>query len=276
LKPGKKLERRVVADYEIEYILDSEGAQEICGAVHPIRAGDIVFRRPGETTQGIMPYRCYCVILNFYGKARPGERYWVDTRKAPQKRFEHPLIEGLPSVFRAISGESFRALFEKILKAFVNPVEAGELMQKALLLELLYRFVQESSSGDADSGAAASSRGGEAIPLKLQEKLRNARSWIKLNYKRPIKLEGMAASAGLSVPYFHKTFTKFFGISPAEYMYKLRLDLARELLLTSDLSVHAVASESGFDNPSYFYHFFKKRTGQTPGDFRQQHRLPLV
>jgi AraC family transcriptional regulator len=273
LKTGRRLERRMVADYEIEYILESDGSEEIAGTIYPVRPGDLVFRQPGETTQGIMRYRCYCVILDFHGVKRPNDHYWIDRRKAPQRRFLHPLVERLPPVFHSTNAESFRALFEKILKAFVNPLEAGELIQKALLLELLYRFIQESNSTQMGAQSVASHDG---LPSKLQERLRNAQSWIRLNYRKPIKLDGMAESASLSVPYFHKSFSHFFGVSPAEYLYRLRLDTARELLVTTDLSIRAVASESGFETPGYFYHFFKKRTGQTPGDFRQEHRLPMV
>lgn len=55
---------------------------------------------------------------------------------------------------------------------------------------------------------------------------------------------------------------------------KYRLDKAKEYLLTTDLSINAIAEEIGFDNEGYFSRIFKKYFGCSPREYRKKTGTP--
>ena len=67
-----------------------------------------------------------------------------------------------------------------------------------------------------------------------------------------------------------RDFSAAFGVSPLQYLNERRLSAARELLLTTDIPVHEIASSVGFDTTNHFISLFKRANGLTPGAYRRQ------
>lgn len=82
-----------------------------------------------------------------------------------------------------------------------------------------------------------------------------------------IELETLAKLCGMSVVYFRRLFEGVFGVSPIKYINALKLERAKELLSSGLYSVEAVCRLSGFENISYFCRFFKKCSGEAPGQY---------
>ena len=59
-------------------------------------------------------------------------------------------------------------------------------------------------------------------------------------------------------------------VGPLGFFYRLKMDLACELLLKSDMPVNRIGKEVGFDNHSQFTKLFKKMTGMSPTEFRKR------
>ncbi|HPU62820.1 MAG TPA: helix-turn-helix transcriptional regulator, partial [Mobilitalea sp.] len=70
-----------------------------------------------------------------------------------------------------------------------------------------------------------------------------------------------------------KVYKKKTGISLKNYINEYRIERAKELLLTSDKSISDIAEAVGFDNFSYFSTLFKKVTGLSPKEFKDNHNL---
>ena len=99
--------------------------------------------------------------------------------------------------------------------------------------------------------------------------LRRAEKFIRENFMgRPTLIEA-AAAAGLSPAYFSSVFKEELGESFSEYLNRLRVELAAELLLSSDMSLAEVAGSCGFDDQSWFSKVFKLHTGMSPGRYRK-------
>lgn len=73
----------------------------------------------------------------------------------------------------------------------------------------------------------------------------------------------------LSYSYFKELFCKAYGIPPVKYVTNLRIERAKELLITGLYSVTEIAGLCGFRNVYYFSNVFKKQVGISPKDFRQ-------
>jgi AraC-like DNA-binding protein len=73
---------------------------------------------------------------------------------------------------------------------------------------------------------------------------------------------------GVSYSNFRKLFKEYTGLSPATYQQDLRLQRAKELLSTTDLSIKEIAYKLNFESPDYFSAKFKAKTGRRPSELR--------
>lgn len=101
-------------------------------------------------------------------------------------------------------------------------------------------------------------------------KLRQITDWMAGHFVEDLNLSLLAARAELSKFHFHRLFKQATGISPAQYHLKLRVNVARQLLRETKMSVVGVALEVGYTNPSHFAQLFRRETGLSPSDYRRQ------
>lgn len=113
---------------------------------------------------------------------------------------------------------------------------------------------------------------GDVIELKKSEvtrPIRLAKKYIHENYMSPITLEEVSEVAGFNPSYFSTLFKKETGSNFMEYLSKLRMDKARDLLKETGLSVSAICEEVGYLDLKYFTKSFKKATGLKPNEYRK-------
>lgn len=94
-------------------------------------------------------------------------------------------------------------------------------------------------------------------------------SHLEQHFTEKISLSGLAKLAHMSQNSFLRAFSKVHGISPIAYQINLRMNLARDLLLTTDLGVSQVAARCGYDDSNYFTRQFKKLFAVSPKEFRK-------
>jgi len=272
-KRGYALHPRTVTDYELEYILDSDGGRQVIdGVEYPSRKGDTFFRKPGQRTQCFMRSECICLIFSLHGKLPDLADYRINKEKPIQETFRNSAIDSIPCVVDTAGDEAIGALFERAMRAFVNPEPYAELLEKALLTELMYRILMQSvpcGKGDGVSSVSQSTMSADLIG-----RLDTARKRMHENLSLRTTVARLAEDVGLSEAYFHKCFARAFGVTPAAYLSEVRIERARELLAATDLPIRTIALETGFGEDGYFYRFFAQKTGMTPGDFRNSHRMP--
>ena len=99
-----------------------------------------------------------------------------------------------------------------------------------------------------------------------------ARLLIRNGLEADVTIQDIASDMGVSYSNFRKLFKEFAGVSPALYQQELRIQRAKELLATTDMSVKQIAYRLRFDSPDYFSSKFKTKTGLKPSDFRAQAR----
>ncbi len=98
-----------------------------------------------------------------------------------------------------------------------------------------------------------------------------ARSYIDTCYADPdISLSQVAAQVLLSPTYFSVVFAREVGETFIEYLTKVRIRKATELLRTTSLTSSEIAYQVGYHNPRYFYSVFRKVVGLPPNEFRRQ------
>lgn len=102
------------------------------------------------------------------------------------------------------------------------------------------------------------------------EPILRARKFIEENLAQPLRLKAAATSAGLSTAYFSRMFKKTTALTFTEYLARVRIDQAKQMLLNPNLHVQEVAFAVGFQSVAHFNRVFKKLVGTAPGTYRQQ------
>lgn len=96
-----------------------------------------------------------------------------------------------------------------------------------------------------------------------------ALTYLEAHYTEPFRVADLAAAAGQSVVQFHRRFRAVTGTTPFEYGKRMRLQLASDLLLETDLSVAQVGERVGWPDPFHFSRTFKGVYGLSPAVYRR-------
>ncbi len=95
---------------------------------------------------------------------------------------------------------------------------------------------------------------------------------IRAHYREPLGNEELSRLACLSVRAFERQFRAHFGVSPHQYVMRLRVRMASHALVHSDVPIAAIAAEHGFSDQSYFTREFRQFVGDTPASYRKRYR----
>lgn len=99
--------------------------------------------------------------------------------------------------------------------------------------------------------------------------MRQAADYVSAHFNREgLSLDQVAAAVGLSPNYLSALFRREMGCTFVEFLTDRRMELARELLETTDLRSGQVARAVGYRDPRYFSSLFKKTQGMTPREYR--------
>lgn len=110
------------------------------------------------------------------------------------------------------------------------------------------------------------------LPLHISALVRQAVALMREQYDEAITREGIAESLGVSANYFSRVFRRELGMSPWQYLSRLRVLRAKQLLTNTDMSVTEVALAVGFADSAYFSRTFHKEVGRSPLAYRRQVR----
>ena len=105
---------------------------------------------------------------------------------------------------------------------------------------------------------------------KLRERFRQLLAQMPHAELARQSLETLAAQSHCSERHFSRMFRQEFGVSLRARQTELRLQLARELLLSPDLKITSVAQQSGYRHTGLFNAMFKRRFGMTPAAWRRK------
>ena len=103
---------------------------------------------------------------------------------------------------------------------------------------------------------------------KKEKLLRPAIEYIRENYANgDISNEKLAFISNMSTVYFRKLFSQRYGISPMRYVGNIRIENAKNMLLSDNYSVSEIAEATGFSSVYSFSRAFKKATSLSPSEF---------
>lgn len=95
---------------------------------------------------------------------------------------------------------------------------------------------------------------------------------VSKNLSSKMTVKEMAEESHFSISTLERYFHSHFGLSPNEFLLKIKINRASQLLSASTLNISEIASECGYENVSSFSRAFRRHMGTTPGNYRRRHR----
>lgn len=103
--------------------------------------------------------------------------------------------------------------------------------------------------------------------------VQEAITFMEQNYQRNLTVEAIAEVCKLDRSYFSKLFKERKGCPPQEFLIRMRLGKAAELMKTTSISISDIAASVGYPNQLHFSRSFKQRYGVSPRKWRSQNKL---
>ena len=102
-----------------------------------------------------------------------------------------------------------------------------------------------------------------------EDTIQEIKNYIAENLNEKLTVQSLADESHMSTSHFSRVFKRQTGFSPYDYVLITRLNKAKYLLQKTDMTVAAIAYETGFNSESNFICFFTENEGISPGKFRK-------
>lgn len=158
------------------------------------------------------------------------------------------------------------ALLEQLLLTFTTEVNQNtnnslylDSLTNLIAVHLLQRHCSVEITESSVSGGLPKS------------KLQTVLDYIQTHLDSQLRLAELAELTQLSSHHFGKLFKQSVGVSPHHYVSQCRVERAKQLLANQQLSLVEIGRLVGFYDQSHFINIFRRYTGLTPKQYRQQH-----
>lgn len=115
----------------------------------------------------------------------------------------------------------------------------------------------------------------ESVNSHPDEDIVQAQIWLQDNLSRSIVFADLASQFGMSIRNFSRRFKAATGQTPLNYLQSIRIESAKDLLQTTNLTIEEIMYKSGYQDISHFNQLFKKYHATTPGQYRTTVRAKL-
>jgi AraC-like DNA-binding protein len=239
-RPEWRLLPGTVKDYDFTYIVEGKARYTIDGEVCEVEAGDLICLTKGTekeaATYAHSPMCCFAV--NFSAKHPP-------VKAAPS---------GFPKDFPAVSHIGLRQdlvnLFRELTISWAEQQNGYICKSRALLMLILHRLCEivlfniDSAPGDY--------------------RVKKVTRYISMHFSEKLTVKALADMVNLNTTYFGGLFKKETGGSVHQYLTKIRVRNAENLLQSGNFMVKDAAELCGFSDVIHFYRLFRALRGFPP------------
>lgn len=188
-----------------------------------------------------------------------GLRLTFDLREVSQLMADSQLPP--PKTQQSSRGMATGEVTQPLVNAFVRLIDLLESEQDIPILapviqrEIIYRLLVGDQGARLRQIAAVGSQ---------SQQIAQAIEWLKGNFSEHLRIEELAAKANMSTSTFHHHFRSMTALSPLQYLKQLRLQEARNLMLTERLDAATAAFQVGYESPSQFSREYSRLFGAPP------------
>lgn len=241
---------RVLDEYQMVYITEGSGFFESESMPRQrVETGTVILLFPGE-------WHNYAPDVNC-----GWQEYWIGFQGANMdmlvnsgfySRDEALMVVGVSNSVIALYKDAIRLANKESIGC--QQMISGVVMH---LLSLVYYRYRNRNAG----------------ANRVEDIINDARQLMRERIHHSLRVEDIAASLGVGYSWFRQTFRRVTGISPSQYLNRLLMSRAKELLVSDNQSITELAYALGFETVGQFSTAFRKMEGTTPRRFREENKL---
>lgn len=194
-----------------------------------------------------------------------GHRATTHWGTADQLATDHPLIEVDPDPIFIRSGRIWTSAgitaSMDLALALVGDDHGDDIALR--VAQLMVMFVQR-PGGQSQFSAALS------LPASSRSDISELRRWIAAHLTDDLSVAALARRLAITPRHLARLFHAEVGLTPGEFVERLRVEYARRLLERTDLTSERVAAESGLGSVETLHRVFRARLGTTPREYRHR------
>ncbi len=237
---------RILNEYQLLYITEGEG---VFKSEHQketrIKEGDLFLLFPGE-------WHSY-----HPDKAKGWKSYWIGFKgRNIDDRIKYGFLSTEKPIYHVGFSSDIVRLYENAYQTALDEAAYFQQMLAGIvnhLVGLMYALERNRQLNKNRSHV---------------DMINKARLRIRESLESELTIQQVADELGVSYSNFRKLFKEFTGISPSLYQQDLKLQRAKELLTTTDMSIKEIAYQLNFESPDYFSSKFRAKVGRKPSEFR--------
>jgi AraC-like DNA-binding protein len=234
------------SEYLFLYLIKGNGRLSLYNKTHNVSSGEFVICRPFESKTFFSEKQDDSEFYAISFQGRYGADLLSNLNLIPKKNY-----------FVGLDTEIISAL-DKVIDESAKNDSTAKLIASSLFVSILGELSRLAISVHPKSTE------------KELDKISPALSSINSDCTSTISVDDYAKMCNLSVSYFTHLFTKVTGFSPMEYKQLQRMNVAKNLLSTTTMSIKEISNIVGFKDPLYFGRCFKQATGRTPTGYRNK------
>lgn len=244
-KPGQSYGPKRRDYHFIHFVLKGAGVLEIGGGSYPVAANQLFIVPAGE----VSTYQA--------SECDPWKYCWIGFLGIESDQALRSLMQCSPAKY--VLGCEDASRYERMIETILRMPGKGiarYLRSNGLMYELIGTLFEELGADDPASF-------GMSAPFL-------AKQYMELHYHDALRISDVAAEVGVHANYLTAVFQDAYGTSPKQYLSKLRLRKAQELLINTEDPIYIVANSVGFTDALAFSKFFRRAVGQSPSDYRAE------
>lgn len=223
---------------DLTYVVKGEADYFVDGETVTVTAGDLLCLPPGTRREAVSPAHnlmtCYSVnVILRDAHGRPLDLPW-------------PRVSPI-----GVHGDLV-GMFRDLWHAWVHKTPGHLAKAHGLLLLIMHR-VLELAGTDQERAA-------------IDPRVEAASRYMSEHLSEPITVRTLADQVGLTPVYFSALFRGQVGLSPRQYLTRIRMHQAEEMLRSGECSIRDVAERTGYTDDLYFRRHFKAFTGHRPSE----------
>ena len=237
--PEWRIGFQTTSRHNLTWVVAGRGTFHYNGERLDARAGDLLYLPPFSTRQAVTDPEdlMHCYACDFRCRSLDGP----DLPRLPlaaQRRIGFPdgLLEG----------------YRRLNRVWLEKREGWALEARGLFCQILSILL---------SASRAAERGGER-----EKRLALVQDYLFHHYAEPVSVPALASLVRLNPRYFGNWFSERTGMTVKEYVHRIRIRKATDLLATGGFNVAEAAYRSGFEDVFYFSKVFKRIAGHPPSD----------
>lgn len=187
----------------------------------------------------------------------PGKRDYAIFSRKDYLGFQRILSGAAARTFRL--SPSLKDAARELARHVRDPMRSDKPMEhgfiRILCCTILYNLVKTLS---------------EPLAAPKPQLMEEAVRYLKAHYAEQFRIDDLVRHMGYSRASLFSLFKKHTGLTPNDYLVRLRVKKAGEMLVREESTVADIAAATGFKSPEYFSSVFRRYTGLTPGGYRRR------